>query len=100
MAEMAALLRPHVRGHVVLIDDARLFDGTGRLSKSRGFHYLGRAGAARYDGRSRRRHHSLPVRHRVKRIFQGRSDMPDRGTATRLVTGRCCKLPVACRRNS
>ncbi len=28
MAEMAALLRHHVRGHVVLIDDARLFDGT------------------------------------------------------------------------
>jgi hypothetical protein len=29
MAEMTALVGHHVRGHVVLIDDARLFDGTG-----------------------------------------------------------------------
>ncbi len=29
MAEMAALVGHPVRGHVVLIDDARLFDGTG-----------------------------------------------------------------------
>ena len=37
MAEMTALLGHTMRGHVVLIDDARLFDGTGGYPRLHAF---------------------------------------------------------------
>ncbi len=62
MAEMTALFAHPVRGHVVLIDDARLFDGTGGYPRLDEFTAWVQTATPRYQRHSRWGHHPLRVR--------------------------------------
>ena len=64
IAEMTALFAHPVRGHVVLIDDARLFDGTGGYPRLDEFTRWVQAAAARHERHGRWGHHPLRVRRR------------------------------------